>query len=181
MKKALTVLFAFGIFFAYAQSSQKIGHADWEYIFSQMPEYKKIENELRAFETQLQNQLKAKNQELEAKYKTYLALPADTPEPIKKDKESELNYLQEGIQKFQQEAQASMQKKHGDLVNPVFEKVGKAIGEVAQENDFAYIINPQVVGGNDILLFANEKYNISELVLKKLGVTHTQSPTPVKN
>lgn len=161
-----------------AQSSQKIGHADWEYIFSQMPEYKRIETELKAFEAQLQNQLKAKNQEFENKYKAYVGLPTDTPEAIKRDKESELSYLQEGIQKFQQEAQLSMQKKQTELINPVFTKVGKAIEEVALENDFSYIINPQVVGGNDILLFANEKYNISNLVLKKLGIT---IPAPTKN
>src|SRR5688500_7749612 len=65
---------------------QKIGHADWEYIFSQLPQYKQIENDLRALETQLQNQLKIKAQELEAKFKTYQSLPADTPDHIKKIK-----------------------------------------------------------------------------------------------
>ncbi|HEY3402686.1 MAG TPA: OmpH family outer membrane protein [Ohtaekwangia sp.] len=177
MKWLSLLLFSLIIFSAKGQSGQKIGHADWEYIFNQMPEYKKIESELRAFEAQLQNQLKAKNQDLETKYKAYLALPADTPEPIKKDKESELSYLQEEIQKFQQEAQASMQKKQNALINPVFEKVAKAIEAVALENDYSYIINPQVVGGNDILLFASEKYNISNLVLKKLGVPVAQ-PNP---
>jgi len=158
--------------------AQKIGHADWEYIFSQLPEYKQIETELGSFEAQLQNQLKLKNQEFEAKYKQYTSLPASTPDPIKKDKESELAYLQQNLQKFQQDAQASMQKKQSDLINPVFVKVGKAIEEVAVENGFAYIINPQMLGGGDVLLYSNEKYNISDLVLKKLGVTKTSPPTP---
>ena len=97
------LLLSVACLFSYAQdsiTSQKIGHADWEYIFGQMPEYKQIENELRTFESQLQNQLKAKSQELESKYKTYQSLPADTPEAIRKDKESELAYLQENLQKF---------------------------------------------------------------------------------
>jgi len=149
---------------------QKIGHADWEYIFSQLPQYKQIENDLRALETQLQNQLKIKAQELEAKFKTYQNLPADTPDPIKKDKETELAYLQDNLQKFQHDAQTSMQKKQNDLVTPVFAKVGKAIEAVAGENGFSYIINPQMVGGGDVLLFTDEKYNISDLVLKKLGI-----------
>jgi outer membrane protein len=75
-----------------------------------LPEYKQIGNELKVFETQLQNQLKIKSQEMETKYKVYTALPANTP-AIKKDKESELPYLQKNIQKFQQDAQISIQKK----------------------------------------------------------------------
>ncbi len=45
-------------------AQQKIGHADWEYIFGQLPEYKRIETELRTYETQLQNQLQIKSREL---------------------------------------------------------------------------------------------------------------------
>jgi outer membrane protein len=163
------------------QSIQKIGHADWEYIFSKLPDYKQIENELKIFESQLQNQLQSKSQELEIKYKAYQTLPANTPDAIKKDKESELVYLQENMKKFQQDAQVSIQKTQTDLVNPVFAKVGKAIEEVALENGFSYIINPQIMGGGDVLLFTDEKYNISDLVLKKLGVDLTkEAPLPAK-
>jgi outer membrane protein len=184
MKLSLLTIVAFATFYSYGQTvetPQKIGHADWDYIFAQLPEYKKIENELKTFETQLQNQMRTKRQEFEAKYKVYQAMPADTPDAIKKDKESELAYLQENLQKFQQDAQASIQKKQADLVNPVFVKVGKAIEDVARENDFSYIINPQMIGGGDVLLFTDEKYNISNLVLTKLGIDVLGEPqTPVK-
>jgi outer membrane protein len=64
------------------------------------------------------------------------------------------------------EALSSYSAMHG-----IFEKVGKAIDEsVAVENGFSYIINPQMIGGGDVLLYANEKTNIPNLVLKKLGV-----------
>jgi outer membrane protein len=183
MKLSLLTIFALTVSSSFAQTDppQKIGHADWEYIFSHLPEYKRVETELRDFETQLGNQLRTKNQELENKYKAYQALPANTPEAIKKDRESELAFLQDNLQKFQQDAQASMQKKQNDLVSPVFSKVAKAIEEVALENGFSYILNPQMVGGGDVLLFTDEKYNISNLVLKKLGINIAdQSKAPDK-
>jgi len=31
-------------------------------------------------------------------------------------------------------------------------------------------MNPELIGGGDVLLFADAKHNISNLVLKKLGV-----------
>ncbi|WP_333820748.1 OmpH family outer membrane protein [Ohtaekwangia sp.] len=162
---------------AQTTSPQKIGHANWEYIFSRLPEYKQIEHELGAFEAQLQNQLKLKSQELDAKYKAYQAMSPDVPDAIRKDREAELAYLQDNIQKFQQEAQLSIQKKQADLINPVLAKVGKAIEAVAIENGFSYIINPQMVSGGDVLLFTDEQYNISNLVLKKLGVDVSKLPS----
>ena len=163
--------------YAQTTSTQKIGHADWEYIFGRLPEFKAIENELKSYEAQLQNQAKSKVQELNAKYKAYQELPANTPEAIRKDKESELSYLQENIQRFEQDAQSSIQKKQNDLIAPVFARVGKAIEEVATENGFTYILNPRMLGGGDLILFTDEQYNISELVLKKLG---SDSKTPPK-
>lgn len=171
----LAVVFGMITATTYGQT-QKIGYADWSYIFSQLPEFKQIENEIKTHGTQLENQLKAKSQELEAKYKAYQAMPATTPDAIRADKERELQQMQESIQKFQQDAQTSLQNKNTTLMDPVYKKVGKAIEDVAKENSYSFIINPQLFSGDDILLYSDENYNISDLVLKKLGVT----PTPPK-
>ncbi len=162
-------------------SVQKIGYADWDYIFAQLPEYKQIDSELKTFGTQLENQLKSKYQDYETKLKAYQGMPATTPDAIKADKERELGALQESIQKFQQDAQTSLQTKQTSLMEPVFAKVGKAIEVVAVENGYSFIINPQLVGGGDILLYNDEKYNISSLVLKKLGVTAVAAPVTKTN
>jgi len=183
------IIFLLGIVTLTAQSQttppQKIGHADWDYIFSQLPEAKQIENELKTHGTQLDNQLKAKYSEYQTKLNAYQGLPATTPDAIKKDKETELTQLQESIEKFRQEAQTSLQKKQTDLMAPIFVKVGKAIEEVAKENGFSYILTPQMIGGGgDVILYGDEQYNISKLVLKKMGITPappaTTATTPVK-
>lgn len=176
MRTCLVFLFSFSLLAAKAQ--QKIGHANWDYIFGQLPEAKQIETELKSYESQLQNQYKIKSQELETKYKAYQGIPANTPDAIKKDKENELAFLQENLQKFQQDAQTSLQKKQMELMNPVLEKIGKAIETVAKENGYSYIINPQAAGGNALLLYSDEKTNISNLVLKKLGIAAPTSTTP---
>jgi outer membrane protein len=177
MRKVLLLLFCAFAVSAQAQEIQKIGYADWEYIFSQMPEFKQIDAELKTHGTQLENQLKAKYSDYEAKVKAYQGMPTTTPDAIRADKERELAGLQESIQKFQQDAQTSLQNKQTALMDPVFKKVGKAIEDVAKENGYSFIINPQIVGGGDVLLYNDEKYNISNLVLKKLGVT----PQPATN
>jgi outer membrane protein len=158
--------------------TQKIGYADTEYIFSQMPEMKQLENDLKTHGTQLENQLKAKYQEYQTKLTAYNGMPATTPDAIKKDKETELAQLQENIQKFQQDAQASIQKKQTDLMEPLYAKVAKAIGEVAKENAYTFVINSQLGAGADVLLYNDENYDVSKLVLKKMGVTPTAAAAP---
>lgn len=160
---------------------QKIGYADWDYIFAQLPEFKQIDAELKTFGTQLENQLKSKYQDYETKLKAYQGMPATTPDAIKADKERELGGLQESIQKFQQDAQTSLQTKQNTLMTPIYSKVGKAIEEVAKENGYAFILSPQIASGGDILLYSDEKYDISSMVLKKLGVTPSATPVTKTN
>jgi outer membrane protein len=178
MRTLFIALFCGLLSVAAQAQTQKIGYADWEYIFSQLPEFKQIESELKTHSEQLQNQMRAKQADFEAKYKAYNAMPATTPDAIKADKERELQSLQEGFQKFQQDAQSSLQKKQGDLMEPVYKKVGTTIETVAKENGYTFIINPQMVGGGDVLLYSDENYNISNLVLKKLGITPQAVATP---
>ena len=164
--------------FAQTTPAQKIGYADWEYIFGQMPEYKQIESAIKTHGDQLKAQLDAKYKEYETKLKAYQASAATMVDAIRKDRETELTQLQESIQKFQQDAQASLQKKQTDLMEPVFGKVAKAVEEVARENAYSFIITPQIVGGGDVLLYKDEKYNISALVLKKMGITPVAAVLP---
>lgn len=177
MRTLFLLLFCAFAVSAQAQEIQKIGYADWEYIFSQLPEFKQIDSELKTHGTQLENQLKAKYADYETKVKAYQGMPATTPDAIRADKERELQGLQESIQKFQQDAQTSLQNKQTALMDPVFKKVGKAIEDVAKENGYAFIMAPQVMNGGDVLLYSDEKYNVSNLVLKKLGIT----PQPAAN
>lgn len=157
--------------FSQTAPTQKIGYADWDYVFSQMPDYKRIDNELKTHGTQLENQLKAKYQDYDTKLKAYQASAPTMVDAVRRDKELELTQLQESIQKFQQDAQTSLQNKQNTLMEPVFAKVGKAIEEVAKENGYTFILNPQLMGGGDILLYSDEKYDISDMVLKKMGIT----------
>lgn len=159
---------------------QKIGYADWNYIFSAMPEFKDIDQQLKAHGDLLQSQIQAKTRELEQKVKEFQALPATTPDAIVADKQRELQQLDQGLQQFNADSQTSYESTRSKLMDPVFAKVGKAIEDVAREQGFAFILNPQLMGGGDILLFTDQKYDVSDLVLEKLGVTPPPKTTDKK-
>ncbi len=176
MKNKLIAIAAFLLMasFVQAQTDMKIGYADVDYILSQMPELKQIESELQAHNTQLQNQLQAKYQEYQQKLQAYQQGAATMVDAVRTEKETELAQLEQRIQKFQQDAQTSMQKKSTTLMEPLYAKVGTNIEAVAKENGYTHILNGQI-GGTDIVLFADEKFDISDLVLKKMGITPAPS------
>jgi outer membrane protein len=151
-------------------ASTKIGYADVDYIFSQMPEAKQIDTELKSTQTQLKNQIDSKTQEFQKKLADYQANLNTMLDAVRQNTERELTMLQENLQKLQQDAQTTIQNKQAQLMEPVYTKVGKAIEDVAKENGYTFILNQQI-GGLDVILYGDENSDVSDLVLKKLGVT----------
>jgi outer membrane protein len=154
-----------------AQDQIKIGYTNAEYILSFMPEAKQIEAEIGDYEKQLSSQLDSKMKDFQTKLAD-LQQNAETMIPeVRADKEQELQTLQQNIQKFQRDAQTSLQQKQAELLQPAYDKIQEAIDAVAQANGYTHIINsgqPEV--GLHILLYARDEDNVSNLVLKQLGI-----------
>lgn len=174
MKK--TLMLAAGLMLALATTAplmaQKIGYTNVDYVLSQMPESKQIEADLKAYSTQLEAQLKSKTTEFQTKLDAYQKGGATMTDLVKADKEKELQTLQSSIQDFQKSADQSLQQKQQQLLKPALDKLQKAIDEVAKDNGYAYVLNSDAgYGTTPVLLHAPDDANISDLVLKKMGVT----------
>lgn len=183
MRKLISLaVLALGFFAAHAQTATtttKIGFADVDYIFSQMPEYKQIDAELKSTQTQLKNQIDVKAQEFQKKLQDYNANINTMLDAVRTNTERELTQLQQNLEKLQQDATTTIQNKQTQLMDPVFEKIGKGIDDVAKENGFTFILRQQI-GGMDVILYGDEKMDVSDLVLKKMGITPAPAPAPQK-
>ncbi|SNC77434.1 periplasmic chaperone for outer membrane proteins Skp [Hymenobacter gelipurpurascens] len=147
----------------------KIGYTSVEYVLSQMPESKQIESQLKDYSTQLKNQLDAKAAEFRTKGEAYQKGAATMTEVVRTDKERELQGMQQSIQEFQQSAENSLQQKQQALLKPALDKLQKTIDAVADENGFTYILNSD--GASPVLLHGPKDGDVSDLILKKMGIT----------
>lgn len=176
-KFVLLLALGIGALTTYAQTTpQKIGYADVDYIFSQMPESKTIDAELKSTQTQLKNQIDAKYQEFQKKVQDYQANINTMLEAVRQNTERELQQMQQNLEKLQADAQTTIETKRAQLMDPVYKKVGKGIEDVAKENGYTFVLNQQI-GGLDVILYGDEKADVSDLVLKKLGVTPKPATT----
>jgi outer membrane protein len=160
---------------AQAQAPLKIGFTSVEYVLSQMPESKQIESDLKAYGTQLEAQLKSKQSAFSTKLEDYQKKSGTMTPVVKADTEKELQTMQQGLQEFQQTAQQSMQQKQQTLLRPVLDKIQKNIDAVATEQGYTYILNSDS-GSNPILLHGPKDGDVSDVILKKMGITPT-APT----
>ncbi|TVT40339.1 OmpH family outer membrane protein [Hymenobacter setariae] len=178
---ALLVVGSFFAPAAHAQAPLKIGYTSVEYVLSQMPERKQIESDLKTYSSQLESQMKAKQTDFQTKLDAYQkATQGGTPMTavVKADREKELQTLQQGLQEFSSTAQQSLQQKQQQLLSPALDKIQKNIDLVANENGYTYVLNSDA-GSSPILLHGPKDGDISDLILKKMGITPTApAPTP---
>ena len=152
-------------------ASAKFGYTNVNYILSVMPESKQVESDLGTYSKQLENQLQAKAKDFEEKVRQYETAAATMTQETRQTRERELQTVQQQIQQFQQDAEGQLQQRQVKLLQPITEKISTAIEAVAKENNFTYIFNSDAgLGTTQILLYAPETDNVTDLVLKKLGV-----------
>ena len=86
-------------------------------------------------------------------------------EVVKKNIESELLDKEKRLQEFQQNATTSLQKRNSELIQPLLNKIIKAVDKVAGENGFTYILD---VSKGSVVYTSKDSQNINPLVLKVL-------------
>lgn len=175
--KKLLFLFVLGCFSVAAQAQTKVGYANVDYIFGAMPEAKQIEADLKTLQTQLKNQIDAKIQKFQKELQEYTAAANTIPDAVRTNTERELQQQRENIEKLQQDAQTNVQNRHSQLMEPVYKKMGDAIQATAKENGFTLVVS-ETLGGLDVVLYADETIDISDLVLKKMGITPPPANAP---
>jgi outer membrane protein len=176
--KFLSVLAFVLITFVNKGFAQKIGYTNAETVLMQLPEAKTIEAEMKAFSAQLGKELENKQKEFQTKYQTYVAEAEKLAVVVREQREKELQTMNQSLQEFQQKAEQEVQKKQQTLLSPVFDKIQKAIDEIAKAENFDMIISTDASGA-PILLYAKEEHNITNKVITKLG--GTPLPTTPKN
>jgi outer membrane protein len=173
-KQILFLVMTIAAVVSYAQTSPvKVGTADVNYILSQLPAIKKVEAELKDMETKLTTQIEAKNEDLKKRYLAFINEGGSLADPVKESTQNELQQASANLEQLKRDAQTSLQNKQIQLMQPIYKSVGEAISAVGKENGFTVILSQQV-GGLDVVLFADASIDVSDLVLKKMGVT----PTP---
>lgn len=153
----------------------KIGYTSVELIMDLMPEMEQIGADVQDYQTQLQTNIQTKGADFQRQVEAYQQAAPTMTETARAAKEQELTKLRDDVQKYEQDAQTSYQRKLQELLEPVQTKVINAINAVAAENNYTHIF-AETAGQSPILLYTKEEDKFTELVLAKLGIPIPQRP-----
>lgn len=166
MKKILIcLLFAMWMAVPKAEAQTvKLGYLAVDQVMALMPEMDSVRTVMINFEDQLNSQIKAKTDNIQTKLTAYQNLGDDVGADVKKEKEDELQSLNNDLVKFRSDAQQAVNEKESKLLAPLYEKLQEAINAVARQNRFTQIFKAEA------LLYNATAENIFELVAIYLGI-----------
>ena len=183
MKKIIAIfVLAAGLVSGTLQAQSKFGFIRVDEMVSLMPELKKIDTLLLSYQN---DSLPRTYNYLLSQYQRYDSIVGDSvrnPLVVRQEAAKQrAGYLDE-LQNWQSSAQSLIEAKQNALLQPVYDKVLKAIDEVAKEKGYTYVFN------REALLVGPPADNLLPMVAEKLKVkvpttgtqTSTQKPVTPK-
>jgi outer membrane protein len=171
MKSWKKILFiAALVAFCSTSFAQKYAYVDTKYILEQIPEYKDAQKKLDDLSEKWQKEIEEKMQVIDKKYKDYQREQIILPEETKRQREEEIMSLERELKDFQRTkfgVSGELFAQRQELVEPIQDRVYKAIKDIAIEGGFSFIFDKSTQSN---ILYADPKMNRSDQVLKKLGV-----------
>jgi len=168
--KQISILFM-GLFLisissiTFSQSILKIGHVDINELMASLPERDSaqvlLDKETKVIQTTYEEMQVIYNKLVD----DYQKVQSTLTELVKRAKESEIVDTQKRLQEFEQNASKTLQQRNFDLVQPIYNKIIKAIEKVASENGFTYILD---VSKGSVVFISKDSQNIDQLVLALL-------------
>jgi len=149
-----------------AQAQSKVGTIDAEYILAQMPEAAAVDEGLKTYNITLQEEMKTNIAKYEELVAGYQANKTTFTEEEKSTKESEIISIENDINNFRQKATVLIQVKRNELTQPLYIKIDEAMKVIIAEEKYTQIFNTGVNG----LAYSDQKYDITDAVMKKLGI-----------
>ncbi len=165
--KNLVLIFLIAFTAVNVKAQSKVGIIDADYILAQMPEIKSVEDGIKTYNTELQEELQNTIKKYEELIKVYQATNTTLSEEDKVAKENEIISMENDIQNYRQKAGVLMQLRRNELTKPLYEKIDVAMRQVIAEQNYTQIINANA----NSLAYSDPEFDITDAVLAKMGIT----------
>ena len=164
-----TALMAFLLIGVGAQA-QRIAFVDTKYILEQMPDYAAAQQELDRNSKKWQDEIDERWSQIKRLREAFNAEAILLTEEMKKSRQAEIDKKEQEARDLQQKrfgVGGDLFKKRQELIQPIQDRIFDAVKEVAGTS---YVAIFDIGGAGNNVLYASEKYDKSDSVLRKLGI-----------
>jgi outer membrane protein len=162
--KISTILFLFITITGVSQS--KVGTVDVDFILSNMPELPAIQKQIEEYGKELDAEFNKNLEAYNALVKEYTDGEVGFTIAQKKTKQEEIVNSESELNKFQQNGSKLINLRRDDLLRPLYQKIGVSLEKIAAAEGYT-----QVLQLDNMVVYADNAYDITLTILKDLGIT----------
>lgn len=153
-----------------AVAQQKIGYIDSEYIFSRVPEYNTIQQQIERQAQQWRQEVERRQNELDERFREYQARELLYTAEERRQRREEIIREEQDIDRlrvryFGPEGELFTQQQ--TLMRPLQEQLLAAIEAVAAADNYDYVFDRS---GEFLFVFLRPQHDLSDRVLLELGI-----------
>jgi|TARA_R110001592_G_scaffold54875_3_gene168165 outer membrane protein len=163
--KTLLLIAVFTLGLGGVANAQKTGHIDFEKLVAEMPQTKKLKQDIEKLGKTYQDEIEGMAKKLDAKMKKYTAEQNTQTQEINETRAQEVQQERARYEQLRQTAYQEMQKKQAEGLEPIIEKAQKAIEEVAAAKSIVYVLDASLGKG----LLVSKGDDLFGAVKTKLG------------
>ena len=156
--------------------AQKYACVNVDMVLHSIPDYNQVLNRLNRYTAEWQEELEAKQQEIDLLRQDYQQEAYLLPDNLKQRRQAEITTKETELRALQRQyfgPGGELEQKRVELMKPVQDRVNNAIERVAREKNYAFVFDKSVAGA---LVYVSDKYDISNQVLEILGVKPGSAP-----
>jgi outer membrane protein len=154
-----------------ARAQQKIGYVDTEYVLNQMPEYSTVKQKLDKLEQQWRSEIQEKQKEARELEREFEARELLYTEEERTRKREAIEQARAEVEQLRQKyfgPDGELYSRQKSLMRPLQERILKASERVATADGYDYVVDKK---GETLFLYAREEHDLSDRVLRELGIT----------
>ncbi len=153
-----------------AAAQQRIAYIDSEYILSNTPEYATIQQQIDRLEREWRQEVQQQQDTIAALYREFEARELLYTDEERERKRRELVQAEQEMENLRQRyfgPNGELYRRQRELMRPLQERILAAVEEVATDEGYDYVFDKS---GDFLFMFARERYDLSDQVLRELGI-----------
>lgn len=162
----LTLAFGTGI-----ANAQKYGYIDSDYILSNMPEYVDAKEKLDKLAERWTKEIEERYKVVQMKKDNFAREEVLLPSEERQKRADEIKKLETEAMQMQATrfgVNGDYFQKRQELIKPIQDRVFDALQTVASKRSYTFVFDK---ANQSNLIFADSKFDLSDTILKELGIT----------
>lgn len=153
-----------------AQAQQKIGYVDSEYILNQLPEYATVQQKMRQLEDQWRAELDREQEGVNEMLQEFRARELLYTDEERAQQREQIAQARRDVEELRERyfgPNGDYYARRRELMRPIQERVLTVVEDVATADGYDYVFDRS---GDYLFMFAREQYDLSNDVLRELGI-----------